>query len=151
MVGNLPLISPVNGKARMNCNIPRLYTLTNGNNHTPRVFSTKTQDFTPMFLKPVVEVQLFLKGSESSKDKNSESPSFKHFRPETSVGELLKILQIFSLISLLLKIICKSLSISPTEVSGQKCLKLGRFLSFYPHLIHCPKEKVVLQLQASEP
>ena len=35
-------------------------TLTNGNNHTPRVFSTKTQDFTPMFLKPVVEVQLFL-------------------------------------------------------------------------------------------
>ena len=35
-------------------------TLTNGNNHTPRVFSTKTQDFTPMCLKPVVEVQLFL-------------------------------------------------------------------------------------------
>ena len=71
-------------------------TLTNGNNHTPRVFSTKTQDFTPMFLKPVVEVQLFLLGSELSKDKNSESPSFKHFRPETSVGELLKVLQIFS-------------------------------------------------------
>ena len=70
-------------------------TLTNGNNHTPRVFSTKTQDFTPMFLKPVVEVQLFLLGSELSKDKNSESPSFKHFRPETSVGELLKVLQIF--------------------------------------------------------
>ena len=70
-------------------------TLTNGNNHTPRVFSTKAQDFTPMFLKPVVEVQLFLLGSELSKDKNSESPSFKHFRPETSVGELLKVLQIF--------------------------------------------------------
>ena len=59
-----------------------------------RVFSTKTQDFTPMFLKPVVEVQLFLKGSESSKDKNLESPSFKHFCPETSVGEILKVLQI---------------------------------------------------------
>ena len=72
-----------------------LHTVTNGNNHTPRVFSTKTQDFTPMFLKPVVEVQLFLLGSELSKDKNSESPSFKHFRPETSVGELLKVLQIF--------------------------------------------------------
>ena len=27
---------------------------------TPRAFSTKTQDFTPMFLKPVVEVQVFL-------------------------------------------------------------------------------------------
>ena len=67
-------------------------TLTNGNNHTPRVFSTKTQDFTPMFLKP--EVQLFLKGSESSKDKNLESPSFKYFCPETSVGEILKLLQI---------------------------------------------------------
>ena len=74
--------------------IDMLVTLTNGNNHTPRVFSTKTQDFTSMFLKPVVEVQLFLKGSELSKDKNSESPSFKHFHPETSVGELLKILQI---------------------------------------------------------
>ena len=48
-----------------------------------------------MFLKPVVEVQLCLKGSESSKDKNSKSPSFKHFRPETSVGEKLKLLQIF--------------------------------------------------------
>ena len=61
---------------------------------TPRVFSTKTQHFTPMFLKSVVEVHLFLKGSELSKDKNSESPNFKYFRPETSVGELLKILQI---------------------------------------------------------
>ena len=47
-----------------------------------------------MFLKPVVEVQLFLLGSELSKDKNSESPSFKHFRPETSVGEILELLQI---------------------------------------------------------
>ena len=72
-----------------------LCTLTNVNNHTPRGFSTKTQDFTPMFLKPVVEVQLFLKGGESSKDQNSESPSFKHFHPETSVGELLKVLQFF--------------------------------------------------------
>ena len=61
---------------------------------TPRVFSTKTQHFTPMFLKSVVEVHLFLKGSELSKDKNSESPNFMYFRPETSVGELLKILQI---------------------------------------------------------
>ena len=69
-------------------------TVTNGNNHTPRVFSTKTQHFTPMFLKPVVEVQLFLLGSELSKDKNSESPSFKHFRPETSMGDILKLLQI---------------------------------------------------------
>ena len=70
------------------------HTLSNGNNHTPRVFSTKSQDFTPMVLKPVVEVQLFLKGSESSKDKNLESPSFKHFCTETSVGEILKLLQI---------------------------------------------------------
>ena len=30
----------------------------------PRVFSTKTQDFTPMFLKSVVEVHLFLLGNE---------------------------------------------------------------------------------------
>ena len=48
-----------------------------------------------MFLKPGVEVHFFLKGSESSRDKNSETPNFKHFRPETSVGELLKVLQIF--------------------------------------------------------
>ena len=47
-----------------------------------------------MFLKSVVEVHLFLKGSELSKDKNSESLSFKHFHPETSVGEFLKLLQI---------------------------------------------------------
>ena len=63
---------------------------------TPRGFSTKTQHFTPMFLKSVVEVHLFLKGSELSKDRNLETPSFKYFHPETSVGELLKILQIFS-------------------------------------------------------
>ena len=64
---------------------------------TPRVFSTKTQHFTPMFLKPGVEVHFFLKGSESSRDKNSETPNFKHFRPETSMGQLLKVLQnIFS-------------------------------------------------------
>ena len=31
---------------------------------TPRVFSTKTQHFSPMFLKSVVEVHLFLKGSK---------------------------------------------------------------------------------------
>ena len=31
---------------------------------TPRFFSTKTQDFTPMFLKSIVEVQFFLKGSK---------------------------------------------------------------------------------------
>ena len=73
-----------------------LPTLRNGNNHTPRVFSTKTQDFIPMFLKTVVEVQLFLKGSESSRDEKSESPSFKHFRPETSMGKLLKVLSFFS-------------------------------------------------------
>ena len=61
------------------------------------VFSTKTQYFTPMFLKPGVEVHFFLKGSESSRDKNSETPNFKHFRPETSMGQLLKVLQnIFS-------------------------------------------------------
>ena len=63
---------------------------------TPRVFSTKTQHFTPMFLKSVVEVHLFLKGSELSKDKNSENPNFKHFHPETSVGQLLKVLQYLS-------------------------------------------------------
>ena len=62
-----------------------------------RVFSTKTQYFTPMFLKPGVEVQIFLKGSKLSKDKNSETPNFKHFRPLTSMGNLLKVLQnIFS-------------------------------------------------------
>ena len=57
-------------------------------------FSTKPQDFTLMFMKPVVEAQLFLLGSELCKDKNSESPSFKHFRPETSMGDILKLLQI---------------------------------------------------------
>ena len=31
---------------------------------TPRVFRNKIQDFTPKFLKPVVEVHLFLKGSK---------------------------------------------------------------------------------------
>ena len=35
-----------------------LLTLTNGNNHTPRVFSTKTQDFTPIVLKSLVDVHL---------------------------------------------------------------------------------------------
>ena len=64
---------------------------------TLRFFSTKTQYFTPMFLKPGVEVQFFLKGSKLSRDKNSETPNFKHFRPETSMGKLLKVLQnIFS-------------------------------------------------------
>ena len=63
---------------------------------TPRVFSTKTQHFTPMFLKSVVEVHLFLKSSELIKDRNSESPNFKHFHPETSMGKLLKVLPFFS-------------------------------------------------------
>ena len=72
----------------------RIHTLSCVYLDTPKVFSTKTQHFTPMFLKSVVEVHLFLKGSELSKDKNSESPSFKYFRPETSEGELLKVLQI---------------------------------------------------------
>ena len=63
---------------------------------TLRVFSTKTQYFTPMFLKPGVEVQFFLKGSKLSRDKNSETPNFKHFHPETSMGKLLKVLTIFS-------------------------------------------------------
>ena len=49
-----------------------------------------------MFLKSVVEVHLFLKGSELSKDKNSENPNFKHFHPETSMEKLLKVLQFFS-------------------------------------------------------
>ena len=84
-----------------------------------------------MFLKPVVEVQLFLTGSESSKDKNLETPSFKHFCPETSVGEILKLLQIIFSNKLISEKICKILSNSPTEVSGRKCLKLGlsEFLS----------------------
>ena len=60
---------------------------------TLRVFSTKTQYFTPMFLKPRVEVQFFLKGSKLGRDKNSETPNFKHFRPETSMGKMLKVLQ----------------------------------------------------------
>ena len=61
------------------------------------VFSTKTQHFTPIFLKPGVEVHFFLKGSESSRNKNSETTNFKHFRPESSMGQLLKVLQnIFS-------------------------------------------------------
>ena len=64
---------------------------------TLRVFSTKTQYFTPMFRKSGVEVQFFLKGSKLSRDKNSETPNFKHFRPESSMGKLLKVLQnIFS-------------------------------------------------------
>ena len=64
---------------------------------TLRVFSTKTQHFTPMFLKPGVEVHFFLKSNKSSRDKNSEILNFKHFRPETFIGKLLKGLQnIFS-------------------------------------------------------
>ena len=50
-----------------------------------------------MFLMPGVEVHFFLKGSKSSRDKNSETPNFKHFHPEISMGKLLKVLQnIFS-------------------------------------------------------
>ena len=63
---------------------------------TPRVFSTKTQHFTPMFLKPGVEVHFFLKGSRLSRDKNSKTPNFKHFQPETSMGTLHKVLPFFS-------------------------------------------------------
>ena len=59
---------------------------------TSKVFSTKTQDFTPTFLKPVVEVHLFLKGSKYGKDSNSENPSFMHLHPETTVVQLLKVL-----------------------------------------------------------
>ena len=46
-----------------------------------------------MFLKPRLEVQFCLKGSELSRDKNLETPNFKHFRPETFMGKLLKVLQ----------------------------------------------------------
>ena len=64
---------------------------------TLRVFSTKTQNFTPMFLKLVVEVHFFLKGSKLSRDKNLDTQNFKHFRSETSMEKLLKVLQnIFS-------------------------------------------------------
>ena len=49
-----------------------------------------------MFLKPGFEVQFFLKGSNLSRDKNSETPNFKHFHPETSMGKLLKVLLFFS-------------------------------------------------------
>ena len=42
----------------------KIHTLVLESVDTPRVFSTKTQDFTPMFLKSVVEVHLFLKGSK---------------------------------------------------------------------------------------
>ena len=64
---------------------------------TLRVFSAKTQYLTPMVLKPGVEGQFFLKGSKLGRDKNSETPNFKHFRPETSMGKMLKVLQnIFS-------------------------------------------------------
>ena len=42
----------------------RIATLVLESVDTPRVFSTKTQDFTPKFLKPVVEVHLFLDGSK---------------------------------------------------------------------------------------
>ena len=73
-----------------------IYTLRSIILATLRVFSTKTQYFTPMFLKPGVEVQFFLKGSKLSRDKNSETPNFKHFRPETSMGKLLKVLPFFS-------------------------------------------------------
>ena len=55
------------------------------------VFSTKTQHFTPMFLKPGVEVHSFLKGSKLSRDKNLETPNFKHIHPETSMEKLLKL------------------------------------------------------------
>ena len=43
---------------------------------TPGVFSTKTQDFTPMFLKFVVEVHLFLKGSRKPKFQAFSSSNF---------------------------------------------------------------------------
>ena len=49
-----------------------------------------------MFLKPRLEVQFCLKGSELSRDKNLETPNFKHFRPETFMGKLLKVLPFFS-------------------------------------------------------
>ena len=38
-------------------------TLAQGINATPRVFSTKTQDFTPMVLKSLVDVHLLSIGS----------------------------------------------------------------------------------------
>ena len=63
---------------------------------TLRVFSTNTQYFTTMFLKSGVEVNIFLKGSKLSRDKNSETQNFKHFRPETFMGKLLKVLPFFS-------------------------------------------------------
>ena len=42
----------------------KIHTLVLESVDTPWVFSTKTQNFTPMFLKSVVEVHLFLKGSK---------------------------------------------------------------------------------------
>ena len=63
---------------------------------TLRVFSTKTQYFTPMLLKPGVEVHFLLRGSKLSRDKNSETPNFTHFHPKTSMGKLLKVSPFFS-------------------------------------------------------
>ena len=53
----------------------------------------KPQYFT---LKPGVEVHFFHRGSKLSRDKNSETPNFTHFHPETSMGKLLKVLPFFS-------------------------------------------------------
>ena len=41
----------------------QVYTLAQGINATPRVFSTKTQDFTPKVLKSLVDVHLLSIGS----------------------------------------------------------------------------------------
>ena len=43
--------------------IKSTYTVTHGNNATPRIFGTKTQDFTPMVLKSLVDVHLLSIGS----------------------------------------------------------------------------------------
>ena len=57
------------------------------------------------------------------------------------MGAKLKVLQIFStIITLLLKIICKTLSNCPPEVSGCKCLKLG-FSEFLALLYLLPLRK----------
>ena len=78
-----------------------------------------------MFLKPGVEAQIFLKGSKLSRDKKSETPNFKRFHPQTSMGKLIKVLQNIFSNKLESGKNGKTLSNFPIEVSRRKCLKFG--------------------------
>ena len=95
-----------------------------------------------MFLKPGVEVQSFLKGSKLSRDKNSETPNFKHIHPETSMEKLLKLWLFFSAKELVTENILQNFEHLSHRGLWTKMLEILGFWVFIPTWFTAFKKKV---------